>query len=131
MSTRDIVSPYVFVGLNIGSATKAEIKKKARYNKLTLKKEEILEIIAEECGVNVNDVMKKVRKSELVKVRHLYSAILRKYYGFSYPKIGEIMDKDHTTIIHSVDAFRNRYKNEEDYRELTNKIYDRIGIRTF
>jgi chromosomal replication initiation ATPase DnaA len=131
MSTRNIVSPYVFVGLNIGSATKAEIKKKARYNKLTLKKEEILEIIAEECGVNINDVMKKVRKSELVKVRHLYSAILRKYYGFSYPKIGEIMDKDHTTIIHSVYAFRNRYKNEDDYRELTNKIYDRIGIRTF
>jgi chromosomal replication initiation ATPase DnaA len=131
MSRKDIVSPYVYPGLNIGTATKTEIKKNARYLKSTLKKEEILEIISEECGVNVNDVMKKVRKSELVKVRHMYSAILRKYYGFSYPKIGEIMDKDHTTIIHSVDAFRNRYKNEEDYRELTNKIYDRIGIKTF
>jgi chromosomal replication initiation ATPase DnaA len=131
MSKKDIVSPYVYPGLTIGPAIKSEIKKMARYNKLTLKKEEILEIISEECGVNVNDVMKKVRKSELVKVRHMYSAILRKYYGFSYPKIAEIMDKDHTTIIHSVDAFRNRYKNEEDYRELTNKIYDRIGIKTF
>ena len=131
MSRKDIVSPYVFPGLTVGPATKNEIKKRARYHKLTLKKEEILEIISEECGVNVNDVMKKVRNSELVKVRHLYSAILRKYYGYSYPKIGEIMDKDHTTIIHSVDAFRNRYKNEEDYRNLTNKIYDRIGIKTF
>jgi len=131
MSRKDIVSPYVYPGLTIGQATKSQIKKNARYHKLTLKKEEILEIISEECGVNVNDVMKKIRKSELVKVRHMYSAILRKYYGFSYPKIGEIMDKDHTTIIHSVDAFKNRYKNEEDYRELTNKIYDRIGIKTF
>ena len=131
MSRKDIVSPYVYPGLTISPSTKSEIKKNARYLKLTLKKEEILEIISEECGVNVNDVMKKIRKSELVKVRHLYSAILRKYYGFSYPKIGEIMGKDHTTIIHSVDAFRNRYKNEEDYRELTNKIYNRIGIKTF
>ena len=131
MSRKDIVSPYVYPGLTIGPATKNEIRKNARYLKLTLKKEEILEIIAEECGVNVNDVMKKVRKSELVKARHMYSAILRKYYGFSYPKIGEIMDKDHTTIIHSVDTFRNRYINEEDYRDLTNKIYNRIGIKTF
>jgi len=131
MSENNTVSPYVYPGLIIGPATKSEIKKRARYHKLTLKKEEILEIISEECGVNVNDVMKKIRRTELVKVRHIYSAILRKYYGFSYPKIAEIMDKDHTTIIHSVDTFRNRYINEEDYRNLTNKIYDRIGIQTF
>jgi hypothetical protein len=131
MSKKDIPSPYVYPGLIVGPAIKNEIKKSARYYKFTLNKEEILEIISEECGVNVHDVMKKVRKTELVKVRHIYSAILRKYYGFSYPKIAEIMDKDHTTIIHSVDTFRNRYINEVDYRNLTNKIYDRIGIQRF
>jgi len=131
MSRKDIVSPYVFPGLTVGPATKNEIKKLVRYNRLNLKKEDILEIISEECGVSVNDVMKKSRKSELVKVRHIYSAILKKYYGFSYPKIGEIMDKDHTTIINSVDKFRNRYINEEEYRDTINKIYNRIGIKTY
>jgi chromosomal replication initiator protein len=131
MSRKEIVSPYVFPGLTIGPATRTEIKKLVRYNRINLNKEEILEIISEECGVSAVDVMKKSRKSEMVKVRHIYSAILKKYYGFSYPKIGEIMNKDHTTIINSVDKFRNRYINEEDYRELITKIYQRIGIKTF
>lgn len=131
MSKKDIVSPYVFPGLTVGPATKIEIKKMARYLRLNLKKEDILEIISEECGVTVSDVMKRSRKSELVKVRHIYCAILKKYYGFSYPKIGDIMNKDHTTIINAVDKFRSRYINEEDYRDLINKIYDRIGIKTF
>ena len=131
MSRKDIVSPYVFPGLTVGPATKNEIKKLVRYNRLNLKKEDILEIISEECGVTAAEAMKKSRKSEFVKVRHIYCAILKKYYGFSYPKIGEIMDKDHTTIINSVDKFRNRYINEEDYRETINKIYNRIGIKTY
>ena len=49
--------------------------------------------------------------------------------SYSLKKIGEFVGgRDHTTIIHSVEKYKDRYENEEHYRFLVNNIYNKIGI---
>jgi len=130
MSNKNI-NPYLYPGLRISNVVRNEIKRKTKSFRFGLTKEEILRIIAEENSVNVEDILTRSRKKELVNARHTYSSILKRYYGYTYVRIADIMKKDHTTIIHSVDTFRTRYINEEDYRHIAHKIYNRIGIQTF
>lgn len=52
-------------------------------------------------GFNLDDVLSKRRMSRYVKMRHACMQELRRL-GFSYPVIGEAMQRDHATIIYAV-----------------------------
>ena len=73
--------------------------------------------------------MAKTRKTEVVNGRFIFCGIMKEYFGYSLKKIGEFVGgRDHTTIIHSVEKYHDRYQNEEHYRVLVNNIYNKIGI---
>jgi chromosomal replication initiator protein len=54
---------------------------------------------------------------------------MKEYFGYSLKKIGEFVGgRDHTTVIHSIREYKNRYQNEEHYRSMVNNIYNKIGL---
>lgn len=55
--------------------------------------------------VSYDDILSKSRKARFVKARRELCFILRTYLHLSYPQIGEIINRDHTTIIHAVREF--------------------------
>jgi len=123
------LSSYVFPGLKLTQKERENLKNKQRSFRFRLSKEEILEIIAEECSIKVSEIADKTRKREVVNGRFIFCGIMKEYFGYSLKKIGEFVGgRDHTTIIHSIEKYHDRYQNEENYRFLVNNIYNKIGI---
>ena len=64
---------------------------------------EILTIVANQLGVNVNDIIAKTRIQQAVIARSILINVLRDKYDMPFTKIGVILgNRDHTTMIHHV-----------------------------
>lgn len=53
-------------------------------------------------GVAPSDVLSSSRSQSIADARHLAIWLVRRKFGFSYPELGRIFGRDHTTCIHSV-----------------------------
>jgi chromosomal replication initiator protein len=123
------VSPYSFPGLRLTQREIESFKNSQRSLRYRITKDEILQIVAYECSVSVADIIDKTRKTEVVNGRFIFCGIMKEYFGYSLKKIGEFVgNRDHSTIMHSIKEYKNRYQNEEHYRMLVNNVYDKIGI---
>ena len=129
--TKTIMNPYVFPGLMIDVKEKRKIltEEKCKHYKLT--KENLLQIIAEEGGVRMSDIVKRSRKREIVNARFIYCAILKDHFNYTLVRIGDEIDgRDHTSVRHAITEFRNRLYTEDDFKSLVQNIYSRIGLKT-
>jgi chromosomal replication initiator protein len=118
------ISPYVFPGIK--SEFLPEIKNKTRI-KARITPEEVMNIIAQNYGITSLDILSRVRKREMCDARHMFCAIMRKQFRYSLKSIGEMVSgRDHTTAIHSIQTFNDRCKNEDEFKELSEKIITQI-----
>lgn len=62
-------------------------------------------IIKDICGLNNPD--NKDRHRELVKCRQLYCYFAHHYSNYSFREIGNIIDKEHATVMHAVGVIQN------------------------
>lgn len=117
------VSPYVFPGIKCQDT----IKKLREERKKKITKEEVLEFVANKCGVSPYDIIGKVKTTDIVDSRHIYVAIMRKYFRYTYKSIGETLKRDHTTMIYAMNVFEDRYKNYEYYKQNADKIFNELN----
>lgn len=61
----------------------------------------LLELLAHEHGLTVEDVRSRSSTSRHVRVRRIFSKRLRDF-DISFYRIGALLNRDHTTIIHYV-----------------------------
>ena len=61
----------------------------------------VLEAVASTSGVTVAEITGPVRTERCVRARDVVVAILRAR-GMSYPEIGKLLHRDHTTIMHAI-----------------------------
>jgi chromosomal replication initiation ATPase DnaA len=123
----DVINPYVIPGLIRDQLSDSALEKINCWKNNMLNKEQLIEIIAAEANISIKLIFSTVRESEYVFARNIYTKI-QKIYGKKLTEIGRDISKDHTTIIHSLKQFENRYTLEDGYRELSNKIFHRVGI---
>lgn len=62
------------------------------------KYEEIIENICNSYGIRKEHLLSRRRDKNLVKIKKLCYKLLRET-GLSYPKIGKLMHKNHTTVL--------------------------------
>ena len=123
------VSPYSYPGIKLSQKDREEFRNSQRSLRYRMSKDEILQIVADECMVSVSDIIDKTRKKEVVNGRFIFCGIMKDYFGYSLKKIGEFVgNRDHTTIIHSVEKYHERYEMEDNFRNSVNTIYNKIGI---
>lgn len=92
---------------------------------------DILLPICEYYNIDIFDAISKSRKKEYVKIREMYCKIayglckkgIKKKNGtiytryMSYADIGEIINRDHATVINCRKSFKTHYKIESDYKQ--------------
>lgn len=121
-----MVSPYVFPGIK--ELHKSNCNFKLKRNEFT--PQIVMELVANNCGLTVNDIVSKTRKSMIVDARYIFCGIMKKYFNYPYKNIGDFVGhRDHTTAIHAVKTFQNRYDLEEGYRELVESIVYDLNIK--
>lgn len=85
---------------------------------MPIKKKEIRELMVKQTvneigkwvgGVTYKDVMSRHREKKICHVRNLsIRAISIMYPHLSYPDIGTIFERDHSTVMHALDATGGR-----------------------
>ncbi len=74
-------------------------------------------------GVSVADITSKKRTKMVLFPRQVGMFLCRKIASASYPMIGmRFGGKDHTTVLHACHAIENRYKRDEELRDIINRI---------
>lgn len=83
-----------------------------RQTKHLLTTDEIINVVCNYFSVDKANVLGKKRDDKTIQVRHISIYLIRKYIFLSFPKIGEIFKKDHTTILHAFSSIN--YKATKD-----------------
>lgn len=118
------INPYVYPGIKTEFIP--AIKNK-QYCRSRITPEEVMNIVAQNYGITTTDILSRVRKREMCDARHMFCAIMRKQFRHSLKSIGEMVSgRDHTTAIHSIRTFNDRCKNEEDFKELSERIITQV-----
>jgi chromosomal replication initiation ATPase DnaA len=126
---KELISPYSFPGIKKELLNKKKFPYLFTPLQLKLSKEDVMDVISKEIGVSVSMILSKCRESDCVTGRNIYYKILKLGFKQNYSQIAREMGKDHTTILSAISKFNNYYKNEEDFREMTNRIFNSVGVK--
>lgn len=107
-----MIHPYIYVGT---------FKRFMPIGKLT--KEEILKVICRELQMDFEEVKnRKTRLREFVYARQLYAYFCKQYTNESLSKIGKFINKDHATMIHSINQIKGYYEFDNTIQNDVNKL---------
>ncbi len=85
-------------------------------------------IITDVCEVSWEQVTGSSRKGVLVIARHLYCYFAKEVQKKKYIQIGQILERDHTTVMHSVNHVKNMVEvSDELYMTYFSEIEKRIN----
>jgi chromosomal replication initiator protein len=68
---------------------------------------DILNTVSNYYGVTINELKGKCRKRRIVKPRQVIMFLSRTKARMVLSDIGEVMNRDHTTVIHSITCIQN------------------------
>lgn len=68
----------------------------------------LLRVVSRQYLKSVYDLKSPSRSSYTVHVRNVAIALLRDFFGYSSPRIGRIFNRDHTTILYSIDRVEQK-----------------------
>jgi chromosomal replication initiation ATPase DnaA len=54
---------------------------------------------------------------------------MKREFGHTLEHIGKILNRDHTTIIHALEMFSDRYKQYDDYRDVADGVFEEIKTK--
>mgnify|MGYP003678647517 CR=1 FL=1 len=57
------------------------------------------------------------RKRAIIDARRLYCGVLRNVFGLTFHQIGEMLNKNHATIVHSYEEIESMFYLSENYYE--------------
>lgn len=95
----------------------------------------------------IDDISISLKKRNYVNARALYCSLSKKYTGYSLSKIGSKINRNHATVLHSINNIHDRnmkddnfyinsysvFKDDNNYKKLTNKskryIKDILSIK--
>ena len=68
---------------------------------------DILKTVSNYYGVSIEDIKGRCRKRKIVKPRQVVMFLLRTKARMVLSDIGEVLNRDHTTVIHSITCIQN------------------------
>ena len=73
-------------------------------------------------NVGMDEVLSDRRSPDYVLARHITMYLSFKYTGYSFPKIGHILSRDHSTIIYGVKKITRLLKTNNNLQETIYRI---------
>ena len=82
----------------------------------------IVNIVCNFYNVSKEDAISKLRKKDFVNCRHMIFYMCRKHTKMAYEKIGELVNRNHATIMHGEKKIKNELEFYRDLQEDVNSI---------
>ena len=87
----------------------------------------IAEIVAGFYDININDLINRSRRKEIVKPRQIAMYLMREELKSSYPAIGsKLGGRDHTTAIYACEKIGRELENDENLEQELSLIKERL-----
>jgi len=87
---------------------------------------EVMRICCEVNKVSIGDFVLYSRKRELVETRFQFAAVLLIQFHYTYMKVGRLLGKDHSTIVHAIRQHCDFYDTITSYKTKYNQILNKI-----
>lgn len=113
------MNPHIFTGLP------AMEQMKVRYNYAVPFIKKAITATVEVAGISEKSIKSKTRRAEVTAARQILMHIARKHRKVSYQLLGEIFNRDHSTVMYSVREAENRLHTDKPFRQL----YDRVTCK--
>lgn len=84
--------------------------------------DKIIQTVCKTWNRSLDDVCGKSRKQDVVYTRMTIAYFLRQYTKLSTTEIGNLINRDHTTIIHYLKACDSEFRFNKDFRNFAERI---------
>ena len=74
--------------------------------------EKIMTFVAKFYNLNLEDMKRRTRKSEIAKPRQVAMYLLRDMVGLSFPSIGRTFGLDHTTVLYAFEKISDQISKD-------------------
>lgn len=86
----------------------------------------VFETMEEEFGCDRESLRSGDKSSAIANCRMLAMYLMRNLLGLSYPRIGKIFDKNHSTVVHACQRMEKRLKTSA-HRQQLEQLIEKIG----
>ena len=130
MKDKEVINPYVIIGLKkIDWPISIKVNIKNRKNKYN--HEMIISAVERHTNVEFREFIKKTRTKHLTEARKLYCYFMRTKLRWSLKEIGDTLgSRDHTTIIHNIQVYKDLYETDDNFRFKADKISEELEINS-
>lgn len=73
--------------------------------------------ITKKHGTNLREVYARDRRPHVVKARYAILWVIRRKFGWSYPSLGKLINRDHSSVMNGM----NRYQEEEGAQDVVDQ----------
>lgn len=87
---------------------------------------DIITATADKYQFRVQELKQLSRRKDIVKARHIAMYLCRALTDLSYPELGRLFERHHTTVIHAVDKIRVAVRKDGDLSEEVATIMQHI-----
>ena len=88
--------------------------------------ERIISAVSKKYGVPVEDIKSKKKTDNIANARHVAIYIIKKLLNLSYPSIGQIFGRDHSTVISSMNKVELNIRTKNNYEAEIQSIIKEI-----
>ena len=85
----------------------------------------VVELVAQSFSVTVEQVLSRSRSRSIARARQASCYVLRERFGMSLHEIGSLLDRDHTTVLHSIHRSAELMKTNVQFRIATETALQR------
>ena len=107
-----IMTPQIYAGLPTTHRSLYQVGTSSKLQKIVINQ------IEAEIGVPFSVIKSTRRTHEVVIARQILCHIFRTVFKLSFKTIGRMLNRDHSTIIYSVNEAENRILYDREFKEL-------------
>ncbi len=82
-------------------------------------------LVAESFSVTVEDILSRSRHQSIARARQATCYILRQRFDLSLHEIGALLDRDHSTVVHSLQRSEVLMRDNDNFRVATETALQR------
>ena len=87
----------------------------------------VSQVVGSLYGLDFEQMISINRRRELVDARKIIYFLLRNVYKLTFSKIGAILQRDHTTMLHYYRDHENLMETDRDYKHFYNTALSAVG----
>lgn len=88
--------------------------------------EKIVTEVARTYGAEPTDIYSKKQNADITEMRQMAMFVVRELTGLSTKAIGREFNRDHSTVVYSLDKFQKRYNEDSKVRQMVDNIIKNV-----